>query len=70
MWKQFLRDYLNFTRKERRGVIIIVILILGLILLPFFYPLFIKQKQYNYRDFENEIAKLTIKRNDSTKDKS
>lgn len=70
MWKQFLRDYLNFTRKERRGVIIIVIIILGLILLPFFYPLFMKQKQYSYSDFENEIARLTIKKNDSTKDKS
>jgi len=68
MWKHFLRDYFNFTKKERKGIIIIVILILGFILLPFFYPLFIKQKQYSYSDFENEIAALNIEQNDSAKD--
>ena len=68
MWKHFLRDYFNFTKKERKGIIIIVILILGFILLPFFYPLFIKQKQYSYSDFENEIATLNIEQNDSAKD--
>lgn len=69
MWKQFLRDYFNFTYKERTGIIIIVTLILVLILLPFFYPLFIKQKQYSYSDFKNEIATLSIEKNDSAKDK-
>src|SRR5450631_189091 len=68
MWKHFLRDYFNFTKKERKGIIIIVILILGFILLPFFYPLFIKQKKYSYSDFENEIARLNIEQNDSAKD--
>ena len=68
MWKQFLRNYFNFTKKERKGIIIIVTLILGFILLPFFYPLFIKQKQYSYSDFKNEIAALNIQKNDSAKD--
>ena len=68
MWKQFLRDYLNFTKKERKGIIIIVTLILGFILLPFFYPLFIKQKQYSYRDFEHEIATLNIEKNGPAKE--
>ena len=69
MWKQFLRDYFNFTYKERTGIIIIVTLILVLILLPFFFPLFIKQKQYSYSDFKNEIATLSVEKNDSAKDK-
>ena len=67
MWKQFLRDYFNFTKKERKGIIIIVTLILVFILLPLFYPLFIKQKQYSYSDFENEIATLSTEQNDSDK---
>ena len=68
MWKQFLRDYFNFTKKERKGIITIVTLTLVIILLPFFYPLFIKQKQYSYSDFETEIAALNIEKNDSAKD--
>lgn len=70
MWKEFLSNYLNFTHKERKAVIIIVLLIAALIFLPLLYPLFIKQKQYNYSDFENEIATLSIKKNDSSKDKT
>jgi competence ComEA-like helix-hairpin-helix protein len=68
MWKQFLRDYFNFTKKERKGIIIIVTLILGFILLPLLYPSFIKQRQYSYSDFENEIAALNIQQNDSAKE--
>ena len=68
MWREFVRNYFNFTRKERRGIIILVSLILVFICLPFFYPLFITPKQYNsYTEFENEIAALNIEKNDSTK---
>jgi len=70
MWKQFLRNYFNFTRKERIGIIVIVTLILFFILLPFFYPLFLKQKQYSHNEFEKEIAQLIIEKNDSSKLKS
>ena len=68
MWKQFLRHYFNFTRKERKGIITIVILILGFILLPYFYPFFTTQKKYSYSEFENEIDALNIEKNDSAKD--
>ncbi|HEY5405716.1 MAG TPA: helix-hairpin-helix domain-containing protein [Ginsengibacter sp.] len=68
MWKQFLRSYLNFTRKERKGVIGIVIIILVFVFLPFFYPLFIKHKQYSYSDFTKEIDALNIEKNDSVSD--
>jgi competence ComEA-like helix-hairpin-helix protein len=36
-WKDFLKDYLSFTRKERIGIIIIVLSITGVIILPEFY---------------------------------
>jgi competence protein ComEA len=69
MWKMFFRNYFNFTRKERKGIIILVTLILVFILLPLFYPLFIKQKKYSYSEFESEIAALNVEKIDSVKDK-
>ncbi len=65
MWKQFLRNYLNFTRKERMGVLSIVIIIFVFVLFQLFHPLFIKHKQYSYTDFAKEINALSIERNDS-----
>ncbi len=67
MWKEFLRNYLNFTRKERRGVISVILVILVFILAQFFYPLFITHKQYNYSNFSREIDALNIEKNDSLK---
>jgi competence protein ComEA len=68
MWREFVRNYFNFTRKERRGIITLVLLILVFIFLPFFYPLFITTKQYSYAEFENEIAALNNARSDSGND--
>ena len=68
MWKQFLRNYLNFSLKDRTGVISIVIITLIFVLFPLFYPLFIKHKQYNYSDFAKEIDALNVKRNNSVKE--
>lgn len=67
MWKEFLRNYLNFTRKERRGVISVVLVILLFILAQFFYPLFMSHKQYNYTNFSREIDALNIEKSDSVK---
>jgi len=67
MWKEFVRNYLNFTRKERRGVISVVFVILVFILAQFFYPLFITHKQYNYSNFSREIDALNIEKSDSVK---
>ncbi|MDQ6904993.1 MAG: helix-hairpin-helix domain-containing protein, partial [Bacteroidota bacterium] len=70
MWNSFLKDYFNFSRKERTGIIIIVALILFLIVLPFFYPLFTAHKQINPAEFENEIALLKTENSDSVKDRN
>ena len=66
MFKKFISEYLSFTRKERRGIIVILVLIALFILLPFFYPLFIHHKTYDHSTFEKEIASLTIKQADSS----
>jgi competence protein ComEA len=70
MWKQFVREYFIFTRKERTGIIIIVALIFVLILFSSSLPFFIKQKVYSHKQFESEIAALSLKQTDSSKAKS
>ncbi|MEP6952107.1 MAG: helix-hairpin-helix domain-containing protein [Ginsengibacter sp.] len=70
MWKQFLKDYFIFTRKERTGIIFIVSIIFFLNLISFAFPFFIKQKPYSHQQFEAEIARLNVQANDSSKIKS
>jgi DNA uptake protein ComE-like DNA-binding protein len=38
MWKQFVKDYLSFTRGERRAVIVLVVLIIVVFILPYWLP--------------------------------
>jgi competence protein ComEA len=70
MWKHFLKDYFIFTRKERTGIIFIVSIIFFLNLISFAFPFFIKQRLYDHRQFETEIARLNIQANDSSKVKN
>jgi len=66
MWQQFLKEYFNFTRKERKGIVFIVCLILIIIILPFFFPYFINEEKTDATQFEKEIAQLHV---DSTSKK-
>ena len=54
MWKQFVKDYFSFTAKERKGIIILVIIIFFLVFLPYLYPLFNKKEVYNRDEFEKD----------------
>ena len=69
MFKQFLNEYLSFTKKERAGIFILVALIVICLLLPFFYPYFIHQKIYDHSQFDKEIAQLKIQEIDSASEK-
>ena len=69
MFKQFLNEYLSFTKKERTGIFILVALIVICLLLPFFYPYFIHQKIYDHSQFDKEIAQLKIQEIDSASEK-
>ncbi|MEO6948912.1 MAG: helix-hairpin-helix domain-containing protein [Ginsengibacter sp.] len=60
MWKQFINEYFVFTRKERRGVIFIVVLIVALSFYPFIYSYFSHDDVFYSSDFEAEIAALKI----------
>lgn len=58
MWGPFLKDYFNFTKKERRGFIYAVFIILIATLIPFFFRYFIKEETIDHTLFEKEIAQL------------
>ena len=60
MWKQFVKDYFVFTRKERRGTITVVIFILLITSLPFFFPVLIKDELVDHSEFAREISQLTV----------
>lgn len=59
MWDA-LQQYFNFTKKERRGIIIVVVIISILTALPFLFPFFTKQEKTDPTDFEKEITQLNI----------
>ena len=67
MWKKIFSNYFTFTKKERRGTIVLLLLIMFFIALPFLYPLFIKPKPTDASTFKNEIASLKIKQQDTVK---
>lgn len=65
MKKHFINDYFSFTSKERKGVVLVLVILLLIILSPLFFRFFIKDKKYNHQDFENEIAQLKTLQTDS-----
>lgn len=65
--RKYLAEYFSFTRKERMGIITVLVLIGLLIFLPFLFPYFIPEKKYDHSQFEKEIAALRIKQTDSGK---
>jgi competence ComEA-like helix-hairpin-helix protein len=69
VFKQFLKEYLSFTKKERAGIFILVALIFICLLLPFLYPYFIHQKKYDHLQFDKEIAQLKIQEADTVTNK-
>lgn len=69
MWRQFFHEYLGFTRKERRGIVIFISLIIVCLLAPFLYPWFIPRTTYEHSAFSKEISQLKIRQADSTTNK-
>ncbi len=49
MWK----DFLYYTKTERQGIIVLVVLILGVLLLPNLFPLFNRPKEVDTLKQEN-----------------
>ena len=69
MYKNKFASYFNFSKKERIGTFVLLALILLFTCLPFFYPLFIKEKKYDQTAFVKEIATLNEMQADSNNKK-
>ena len=67
MTRKFLSGYFSFTRKERTGIIVILLLILIFSALPFLFPYFISHKAPDHTAFEKAITTLKYKQVDSTR---
>lgn len=63
--RKYVVEYFTFTRKERTGIVVVLLLIGLLTFLPVFFPFFIHKKQYEHRQFEEEIAALQLQQQDS-----
>ena len=66
MWKLF-SDYFSFTKKERKGIIYAIVIIILIALLPRFFHFFVKDKPIDTTEFAKEISALEA---NSTKQKS
>ena len=60
MRKQFLKDYFDFTRKERRGTTWLLVLIFCITITPFFYSLMVQEYPVDHSEFAREIAQLRV----------
>ncbi len=65
--KKFLLSYLSFTKKERIGIISLLLLIVICLTLPYFFAYFIRKKAPDFKAFEQSIADLQIRESDSSK---
>ena len=63
--KKILLSYLSFTKKERVGIIVLLVLIAVLIIVPFLFPFFIKEKPTDITSFKNQMNQLVTKQADS-----
>jgi competence ComEA-like helix-hairpin-helix protein len=61
-------EYLSFTRKERVGIIAVVLLLMIYPCIPFIYAIFYEEKPVDHKAFEKEIAELNAKEQDSSSD--
>lgn len=66
MWKRFASDYLSFTKKERSGMLVLLVLIAFFIILPFLFPFIIHTKPTDASLFKKQIDMLKMKQADST----
>lgn len=65
MWKRFILDYLSFAKRERTGILVVLISSAILITIPFLYPFFIDQKPVDATVFKKQIDELSTKQLDS-----
>ena len=64
--KKHRPEYLSFTRKERIGIIAVVVIMMVYPIIPILYALIYKPEPVDHTAFEKEIAELNVKEPDSS----
>jgi competence protein ComEA len=49
------KDFLSFSKSERRGILVLISLIILLMVFYFVYPYFLSHKQYDHTAFDREV---------------
>src|SRR5689334_18026157 len=65
--RKWLSEYLSFTRKERVGIITIIVCIIIISCFPLLFPYLIPGKKYDSSQFVKEIAALQEDKQDSVR---
>jgi DNA uptake protein ComE-like DNA-binding protein len=60
MWKKFIKDYFVFTAKERKGILILLAILISISIAPLFFPYFVKNEIIEDFQFKNELSLLKI----------
>jgi DNA uptake protein ComE-like DNA-binding protein len=55
-WQQQIKEYLTFSRKERRGIFVLLILLAALILFNLLLPFIFRREPTDFSEFEKQIA--------------
>lgn len=56
--KSTIKNYLSITKREWNGLVVLILLILSVLITPYLYRLFHKDKIINFNDFNAKVALL------------
>jgi len=68
MFRKFFKDYFNFTRSEKNGILVLLSLIIIIIIVRLTVPFFKKNKIQDFSEFQEEINEFEKSLADSNAD--
>lgn len=57
-FKSLLRSYFGFSKKELNGIFVLFILMLLVLIIPYLYPLFVKDEKYDFESFRIDAERF------------
>lgn len=68
MFKQFIKDYFTFSNSERRGIILMMAVIVVILIFRISYPHFIQSTDKEIKDFSHEVEQWLNSGSDNNSD--
>ncbi|MCF8451612.1 MAG: helix-hairpin-helix domain-containing protein [Pedobacter sp.] len=59
-FKNLLRSYFSFSKKELNGIFVLFILMGLVLIIPYLYPLFFKDEKYDFESFRIEAERFRV----------